>query len=264
MIRLTRASLVAAIAAAVAAAAVTAAMGIGPASVDKTVEVPNVYEGMSDEEIWAYDQQAAGERERELRDYIIAHRAELESSLGSLPIRELLASMEAVGPTVAAAVNTADAAIYGHVVSVSIRDDGSSNRPRRSYRCWQTGEDEGRGRSGHRHPSSGTRRAGAGFSHPCGTPWRSSHDPWSGCGLLLDAIRLWASRRVWRCAAARPGWHRQSARFSNPVTGRRAVGRRTNRQCERIFAGVSSHNAGPIHGPSAPCELISEVVDEMY
>ena len=92
---------------------------------NKSVGGPNVYAGMSDEEILAYDQKVAADHERQLAAYVVAHRSSLENSLGTLPVREPLASMRALGPTLPDAVLTASVAILGHVDSVSIADDGS-------------------------------------------------------------------------------------------------------------------------------------------
>jgi hypothetical protein len=120
-----RLALVAAASAAVVVGAVGAAAGAGPTVGDKAEVGTNVYAGMSDDEILAYDQKAAQSRAQQLKGYIVAHRSELEASLATLPVREALALVRAYGPTLDATVATADTAFGGDVISVSLGDDGS-------------------------------------------------------------------------------------------------------------------------------------------
>jgi hypothetical protein len=120
---LKKAGVVGSVAAVIVAVIVGATAESGSAVVDETGS--NVYAGMSDDEVLAYDQQAAAAQEEEVKAYLLAHRSELEDSLPTLPVRELLAHMRAFGPTLAETVETADAAIAGRVASVSIGDDGS-------------------------------------------------------------------------------------------------------------------------------------------
>lgn len=58
-------------------------------------------------------------------EYIAAHRADLESSLGSLPVVEPLVLLRSMGSSFPAVVHNAAAAIYGRVVSVRVETTGA-------------------------------------------------------------------------------------------------------------------------------------------
>jgi hypothetical protein len=109
----------------VAAAVGVAIAGVPEGAPSKTQAGPNVYTGMSDDEIIAVDRRSAADHATQVREYIAAHRADLESSLSLLPVAESAALLRPLGANLPEVVDNSVAAIYGRVVSVRVDATGA-------------------------------------------------------------------------------------------------------------------------------------------
>lgn len=120
-----RSLIVGGLAACVLVAAAGSAAGAPGGGKTRAHPRPDVYAGMTDEQIVAFDQRGAAEHVDKVAEYVAAHRADLESSLGSLRVVEPLVLLRSMGSSLPAVIDAAVAAVYGRVVSVRVETTGA-------------------------------------------------------------------------------------------------------------------------------------------